>query len=161
MKSQSLSASGKRGWSVGLCLSVILLSGLPARPAAAVSIQPYVQLSATPSTITIDAATGVGNYDTPITVKVAANTIYGGISISSSPLILSTDSSVTIPAAQLEIKGPLTGSTFTPLGNAVNITGPMMPGVFTIPLTLRYAMPSLQLAGTYNGTVTVTVAGAP
>ncbi len=161
MKTMPLMPPCSRGRLLAGWIASFLLAGLSAGQASAAVIQPYVQISVSASSISIEVQ-GVGTFNAPapLTVKVAANTVHGGIIVMASPLVLSTDSAVTLPASQLFVKGPLTG-TFKPLTAPINVTGPMIPGIFNILLEFQFNLPELMPAGEYTGVITITVAPPP
>jgi hypothetical protein len=141
-------------------VGLLLLTAM-AQTAPAVTIQPYVQLTVQTATINIQV-NGPGDSAAigPVIVKLAANTANTGLIVSATPLVLATDPSVTVPPGLLQVQGPLTNA-FVALASAVNVTGPMTPGIFSVPLYFRFSSPTLTQAGMYTGTVIFTAAGTP
>ena len=103
-----------------------------------------------------------GFHDAPdkLEVLLAANFHHGGVVASITDLEHEDGSSAKIGKERIYTRKLHQGA-FAPMAQPVQITGPMDPGVHNLPLEFRVERDVSYAPGTYTGTLTLTITGAP
>jgi len=140
-----------------LCAGLIgIAQGAPPPPIPP-GPEPYVSISFTPGELDLGSVLHPGTYDSPATllVQVAANCPIGAVMASTTPL-QHPEGNPILPE-RIFIQSPATGG-FVSMAIPVGISAPTTgPEVFDINVQFQVEVPLVDLAGTYNGTMTFTI----
>lgn len=136
-----------------------LLACLPPQAQALPIPGPYISLTLSPSPLNLGSVALPGTYDSPAVLNIhfAANCNHGPVIISASAL---ASSSGQIPLSRFHVKVPV-GGFYVPLNGPVAVASAGGPDIQNIALRFRVETQLADQAGTYQGTLTLTVAPAP
>ena len=117
--------------------------------------KPYVHVSPTPHSLDLGTAPGPGFYDIPkaLTLRVESNCLHGPIMISATDLTGSSGRS--IPPERFFVRSPATWG-FVPMSRSVAVSK-TQSGCHDIVLDFQVETGTEEMAGTYQGALTVTV----